>query len=151
MLVHPYPQLGKLDKAARADAIWLFEHGDVINAWLATLTQSERDRWTHPRSLRRQYQKRHLVAADKPRKPRFTRHVHQPVLRSLANLTREELEAHILRLEEQVGDRDREIIDLRSTTAQRGRGNGVAASSQNRDSNAVAASPATELAADLNY
>jgi hypothetical protein len=76
-LVHAWPQLAKVDKATRSNAIWLFDNAESVLAWLATLTQKERDRWTHPAVIRRHFERRHPALAlfdrSTPRKPRSTR------------------------------------------------------------------------------
>jgi hypothetical protein len=59
ILEHPWPELTRIDRTSRKDAIWLFENEDIVRPWLATLTRKERDRWTHPSTLRRHYEKRH--------------------------------------------------------------------------------------------
>jgi hypothetical protein len=116
ILGHPWPELAKIDKKARNDAIWLFETEDEVRFWLASFPQNQRDRWTHPSVIRRNYEKQRPAPEDnkpqpyKPRPPRTTRgRETRPVKR--ADLTREELLAHIEDLERDVSDRDRTIID----------------------------------------
>jgi hypothetical protein len=66
-LSHAWPKLARVDKATRSNAIWLFENSDFVLPWLATLSQKERDRWTHPAVIRRHYKKRHPdPLPDKP-------------------------------------------------------------------------------------
>jgi hypothetical protein len=115
ILVHAWPQLAKVDKATRSHAIWLFTHQDDVLAWLLTLSQKERDAWTHPSTLRRHYERRHpnllpeKRAAYKPRPP-IKRH--QAWNRqSLRDRSREDLDMLIGELGEQLADRDREILE----------------------------------------
>jgi uncharacterized coiled-coil protein SlyX len=126
ILGHPWPELAKIDKSSRKDAMWVFEREDEIRVWLASFPQGRRDRWTHPSVIRRNYEKQRPtpVKRDKPYKPRPPRHPQKPEAHpvSRADLTREELEAHIEDLERDVSDRDRTIIDLNEQIeAQRGR------------------------------
>lgn len=114
---HPWPELAKIDKKSRADAIWLFEAEDEIRLWLASFPQNRRDRWTHPTAIRRNYERQRpafqnkRAESHKLRPPRHTRaREARPLSRD--DLSREELEAHIADLERDVSDRDRTIIDL---------------------------------------
>jgi len=59
-LEHPYPELRETDRTTRSDAIWLFENEDAVKEWLATVPKNQRDRWTHPNTVREKYSKRHL-------------------------------------------------------------------------------------------
>ena len=125
ILGHPWPELAKIDKKSRADAIWLFEAEDEVRFWLATLPQNQRDRWTHPTVIRRNYEKQRPVleppspTSCAPGQAR-TRDV-RPVSR--ADLSREELEWHIEDLERDVADRDRTIIDQNEQIEALGRRN----------------------------
>ncbi len=38
-LEHPWPELARVDRNGRKDAIWLFEREDDVRLWLATLSQ----------------------------------------------------------------------------------------------------------------
>jgi len=68
--VYAWPQLAKVDKATRSNAIWLFDNSDNVLAWLATLSQKERDQWTHPEVIRRHYEKRYpKMLPDNPFRP----------------------------------------------------------------------------------
>jgi hypothetical protein len=114
VLVNRWPELAKAHKGTRSDAIWLFENSDRVLPWLATLSQKERDQWTHPSTLRRHYEKRHpdLIptkpAAYKARPPRHAREWQgQP----LGERSREDLEALIRELDIIIEERDREIIE----------------------------------------
>jgi hypothetical protein len=40
ILGHPWPELGKIDKTSRKDAIWLFETEHEIRFWLASLPKT---------------------------------------------------------------------------------------------------------------
>jgi hypothetical protein len=114
MLEHPYKELQRTDRTTRKDAIWLFEQEDAVRAWLATLSQNERDGWTHPSTVRRRYEKRHpwLLPMKKPRsKERPPGKARGPDRRPLGTWTREDLEAYVAYLENQVADRDREIAE----------------------------------------
>jgi hypothetical protein len=115
ILGHPWPELAKIDRKSRMDAIWLFEQEDEIRFWLASFPQNKRDRWTHPSVIRRNYEKQRPAAKDKPQshKPRPPRQSRKPPANPLsrAALTREELERHNEDLERDVYDRDRTIID----------------------------------------
>ena len=59
VLIHRWPELAKVHKATRSDAVWLFMNSDAVLPWLATLSQKERDQWHHPTTIRRHYEKRH--------------------------------------------------------------------------------------------
>jgi hypothetical protein len=116
ILGHPWPELAKIDKTSRKDAIWLFEAEDEIRFWLAAFPQNRRDRWTHPSVIRRNYEKQRPVPKDKPAEPHRQRRPRQARQRekrpvSRADLTREELEAHIEDLKHDISDRDRTITD----------------------------------------
>jgi uncharacterized coiled-coil protein SlyX len=114
LLEQPWPHLTKIDKGARSNAVWLFEYQDLVKPWLATLSQKERDRWTHPTTIRRHYEKRYppLSIREPRRKERPPRQARGRGGQPLGKLNREELESHIADLEDQLADRDREIIDL---------------------------------------
>jgi uncharacterized coiled-coil protein SlyX len=115
MLEHPWPELTKIDRTSRMDAIWLFEQEDIVREWLATLSRKDHDRLAHPTVIRRRYEKRHppLPPLREPRrKERPLRKARGRNREPLGEMTREELESHIADLEDQLADRDREIIDL---------------------------------------
>jgi hypothetical protein len=114
ILEHPWPELTRIDPKSRRDAIWVFESADLVRPWLATLTQNERDRWTHPSTIRRRYEKRHpwLLPMRKPRsKERPPRNARGRDRRPLDAMTREDLEAYVAYLENRVDDRGREIAE----------------------------------------
>ena len=122
MLVHPWPELTKVDRTTRKDAIWLFENDDRVLPWLAALSTKERDRWTHPSTVRRHYERRHPeVRVGKPHKPRPPRQVRQREARPLGERTPEDLEAIIAELEEALADRDRELIEKDALLEERDR------------------------------
>jgi hypothetical protein len=116
ILGHPWPELAKIDKTTRKDAIWLFEAEDEVRFWLAAFPQNKRDRWMHPTVIRRNYEKLRPVSlrdppqAYPPRPPRHTRKTPRRLVRR-EDLTREELLAHNEDLERNLADRDRTIID----------------------------------------
>jgi uncharacterized coiled-coil protein SlyX len=115
ILEHPWPELTRIDRTSRKDAIWLFENEDMVRLWLASLSRKERDRWTHPSTIRRHYEKRHpsLPPMRKPRrKERPPRTARRRDRQPLGERTREDLEACIADLEGQVAERDREIVEL---------------------------------------
>jgi uncharacterized coiled-coil protein SlyX len=121
ILGHPWPELAKIDKKSRMDAIWLFKNSDEIRFWLASFPQNKRDPWTHPSVIRRNYERQRPAPKDKPAEPYKLRprQSRKPPANPLsrADLTREELEAHIDDLEHGISDRDRTIIDLNEQIA----------------------------------
>jgi uncharacterized coiled-coil protein SlyX len=124
VLEHPYKQLRRTDPKTSKDAIWLFDNSDLVRPWLDALPKNERDRWTHPTTIRRHYEKRHpsLLPVKKPRsKERPPRTAREPDRRPLGELSREDLEACIVDLGNQVADRDREIAELNDQLEERDR------------------------------
>ena len=125
ILVYAWPQLAKVDKATRSNAIWLFDNSDNVLAWLATLSQKERDQWTHPAVIRRHYEKRHPnLLPDKPPPPWRDRNRHRRVWNreKLGEQSREDLEALIGELVKQLDDRERHIIELEELLTKKDRG-----------------------------
>jgi hypothetical protein len=57
LIEKPVPELTRVDPAIRTDAMWLFENAERVMAWRATLSQSQRDLWNNPRTLRRHFEK----------------------------------------------------------------------------------------------
>ena len=116
LLEHPWPELSRIDKATRSDAIWLFRNEELVKSWLMTLTRKERDQWNHPTTVRRHYERRHPhPLSGKPpttRKPRPSRHSRGWEPRPLGHRSREDLEAIIVEQESLIAERDREIIEL---------------------------------------
>jgi hypothetical protein len=113
-LAHAWPELAKLHKGVRSDAIWLYENSESVLPWLATQVQSQRDAWTHPSVIRRHYEKRHPYdMLDKPSayRPRPLRHKRQWNKQPLGERSREDLEMLIGELGEQLADREREIAE----------------------------------------
>jgi hypothetical protein len=76
-LEHPYSELQKADRKTRNDAIWYFRTQSYVDQWLAGLSQSQRDKWTHPTVIRRHYEARYGPAGKKTgtykRRPRHHR------------------------------------------------------------------------------
>jgi hypothetical protein len=123
-LTHLWPQLGKLDKATRSHAIWLYQNYEHVNAWLSTLPQNMRDLWVHPRTVRKHYEKRHPhQEPDKPSKfkphPRGKRRTWDA--EPIGERTVEELKAMVRDLNEMVADRETEIAGLSLLVEQRDR------------------------------
>ena len=124
ILVTDWPQLAKIDPATRRNAIWLYEHSKPVLAWLATLPQRDRDRWTHPATLRRHYEKRHpqlfspKAAATKQRPPRQSR---AREARPLGPRSYEDLEAVIAEQTVLIADREREITEKDALLAEQDR------------------------------
>jgi hypothetical protein len=112
VLIHAWPQLAKVDKATRSCAIWLFNNSDNVVAWLATLSQKERDQWVYPGTLRRHYEKRHPSLLRPPRWRGRNRHHRQWNREPLGKRSREDIELLIGELGKQLVDRDREILEL---------------------------------------
>ena len=126
LLEKPWPQLTKIDRKTRNDAIWLFEQEDLVQTWLATLSQKERDQWGHPTTIGRHYEKRHpKMLPDRPPPPWRDRNRHHRVWKrkKLAERSREDLEAMIGELVEQLADRERHIIELEELLAEKDREN----------------------------
>jgi hypothetical protein len=124
ILVYAWPQLAKVDKATRSHAIWLFDNRDNVLAWLATLTQNQRDQWTHPRTLRQHYEKRYpKMLPDKPPPPWRDRNRHHRAWKreKLGERSRDDLEALIGELGEQLADRERHIIELEELLTEKDR------------------------------
>jgi hypothetical protein len=115
VLVHAWPQLAKVDKDTRSNAIWLFESSEIVVAWLATLSQKERDQWNHPKTIRRHYENRHPhllpAKASPPNWPRPPRQARSWNQQPLGERSREDLEAIIAEQDTLIADRDREILD----------------------------------------
>jgi hypothetical protein len=123
ILVHAWPQLAKVGKVAKSHAIWLFENSDAVLAWLATLSQKEWDRWLHPQTIRRHYERRHPnLLAGKPSPHRFRERQHREWSRvELGERTREDLEAIIQEFGKQLAERDHEIAELQALLADKDR------------------------------
>ena len=47
--------LHKIDKSDRAKIIWLYENEAPVRRWYETLGQNQRDRWTHPQTIKLHY------------------------------------------------------------------------------------------------
>jgi hypothetical protein len=56
------PWAKNTDKATRNHLFWAADHRSEIEAWRATLSQTERDRMNHPTTLRRKWDAAHKVA-----------------------------------------------------------------------------------------
>jgi len=126
ILVYAWPQLAKVDKATRSNAIWLFDNSDNVLAWLATLSQKERDQWTHPAVIRRHYEKRHPnLLPDKTPPPWRDRNRHHRVWKGerLGERSRVDLEMMIGELVEQLADRERHILELEELLTEKDREN----------------------------
>jgi hypothetical protein len=124
VLTSSWPELGKLDKATRSHAIWLFEHYDAVKAWLATLPQNQRDQWVYPGTVRRHFEKRHpqLMSDREPRaRPPRLRCKHEWNKQMLGERSREDLEKLVGELAKQVADRDRHILELEDIIEQKDR------------------------------
>ena len=65
--------LHKIDKSDRAKIIWLYENEAPVRHWYETLGQNQRDRWTHPQTIKLHFEKRTAKpgdpAASKPPTP----------------------------------------------------------------------------------
>jgi hypothetical protein len=48
--------LQKIDKSDRKKAIWLYENEERIRRWYETLSENQRDRWTHPQTIKLHYE-----------------------------------------------------------------------------------------------
>ena len=123
VLVNSWPELAKLHKGVRSDSIWLFENREPVLAWLKTLPQKDCDRWTHPSVIRRHYERRHPNLPDKTPPPWRDRNRHRRVWNreKLGELSREDLEALIGELGEQLADRERHIIELEELLTEKDR------------------------------
>ena len=123
-LVHLWPELAKLDKSARAHSIWLFSNSQAVESWLATLPRNQRDRWTHPRTIRNHFEKRFpplMPELSQGHKPRPAKRSRGRSELPLGDRSREDLEALIATLEDLLSDRDREIVDLNSLIEEKDR------------------------------
>jgi len=115
LLEQPWPQLTKIDRKTRMDAIWLFEQEDLVQTWLATLSQKERDQWGHPTTIRRHYEKRHPnMLPDKPptcreRRPRHKRAWNRE---TLGTRSFQDLVSMLGEAGELIADRERYISEL---------------------------------------
>jgi hypothetical protein len=49
--------LREIDKSDRATTIWLYKNKGAARRWYATLSQSQRDRWTRPQTIKLQYKR----------------------------------------------------------------------------------------------
>jgi hypothetical protein len=114
ILSHPWPELVGIDPATRRNAIWLFDNEDLVKAWLTTLTQRRRDRWTHPATIRRHYEGRYpappYTAPKHKRRPQ-QRHTRPQERNPLGERSRADLEVLVAEYDSLLADRDREILD----------------------------------------
>jgi hypothetical protein len=49
--------LRKIDKSDRKKAIWLYQNEEPVRHWYATLSQSQRDRWTRTQTIKLHYRR----------------------------------------------------------------------------------------------
>jgi hypothetical protein len=124
LLEQPWPNLTKIDRKTRKDAIWLFEQQDTVQAWRATLSQDRRDRWSHPSTLRRHYEQRHpKMLPDKTAPHRQSRRHRRRHLawnrEKLDELNHEALRTLVDDLFHQIDDRDRHITELDELLAEK--------------------------------
>jgi hypothetical protein len=49
--------LHKIDKSDRVAAVWLHQNEGAVRRWYATLSQKQRDRWTHSQTIKLQYKR----------------------------------------------------------------------------------------------
>ena len=61
------PWARNTDKATRNHLLWVADHRSEIEAWRATLSQSERDKMNHPTTLRRKWDAAHRPTAADPK------------------------------------------------------------------------------------
>jgi hypothetical protein len=66
-LAKPAPELTKVNKTDRAQYIWCYQFNETIAAWWETVAQNQRDRWSHPDTIKRHYLAAH--GGDKEPKP----------------------------------------------------------------------------------
>jgi hypothetical protein len=114
VLSYAWPQLAKLDKSTRSNAIWLFSNQDNVLAWIVTLPQKQKDKWTHPSVIRRHYEKRHpRLEPEKP--PAYRRHnprQHRDWNRApLGERSREDLIGMLDEAMQRIAERDQEILE----------------------------------------
>jgi hypothetical protein len=122
-LVYRFPELARADKATRSNAIWLFERserGDPVRRWYQCLTQTERDKWVHPTTLRRHFERRFPSITAKPTRRRPPRKPPREWNRpSLGEASRADLEALVAQLADQLLERNVEIEDLNAVIRER--------------------------------
>jgi hypothetical protein len=123
-LEYPYPELRETDRTTRADAIWLFENEDAVKEWLATVPKNQRDRWTHPNTVREKYSNRHLP----PPPPRTSRQKERPPRKArawnrakLGEVTREDLEQMLIEARDLLEDRERTVTEMEYLLAEKER------------------------------
>lgn len=58
--------LDRLDKAVRSDLLVLMDMLPAVEAWRATLSSSQREGWSHPRTVLRHYRRLTEVKEEKP-------------------------------------------------------------------------------------
>ncbi len=122
LLIHPYPELARIDRKTRNDAIWLFENQEPVKDWLQTLPQKRQDRVNHPTRVREHFEKRHPARASKRstvKRPRPAPRV--ILLRPLGEATREDLELIVGELQSRLDARDQELLTLSAELAERDR------------------------------
>jgi hypothetical protein len=123
-LEYPYPELRETDRTTRSDAIWLFENEDTVKEWLATVPRNQRDRWTHPNTVREKYSSRHLPPAP-PRthrqKARPSRTARSWNRQKLGAATSEDLETMLIEARDLLEDRERENAELEYLLAEKER------------------------------
>jgi hypothetical protein len=115
ILSHSWPELNRVDITTRSDAIWLFENAEIVRLWYDRLDQKQRDRWTHPTTIKNHYRQRSGIRGGAPpsgrqRPPRQTRPPRER--QSLTDRTPEDLEAIIADQEDRLADYEREVSDL---------------------------------------
>jgi hypothetical protein len=122
-LVYRFPELARADKATRSNAIWLFERserGDPVMRWHQSLTQTERDNWVHPTTLRRHFERRFPSITAKPARRRPLRKPPRAWNRQpLGEISREDLEAIVTQLADQLSERNAVIEDLNAVIRER--------------------------------
>jgi hypothetical protein len=58
-LVHPTPEMTKVNKTDRAQFMWCYQNRELLETWWLTLAENQRDRWGHPDTIKKQYLKAH--------------------------------------------------------------------------------------------
>jgi hypothetical protein len=49
--------LQKISKSDRKKAIWIYENEERLRCWYETLAENQRDRWTHPQTIKQHYER----------------------------------------------------------------------------------------------
>lgn len=109
------------DRTTRSDA---FENEDAVKEWLATVPRNQRDRWTHPNTVREKHSSRHLSSSpprtprQKQRPPRTARSWNR---QKLGEAPGEDLENMLIEVRGLLEDREREYAELEYLLAEKER------------------------------